>query len=100
MADVAGRDVALAIPRLLEGQRAEDLVDQPAHLVDSPGRPRPYLWRHEVADRQAVLLRAAGEPPVEAWVVDKDNPIELLALEHLAGLAQDAVELRQAPQHR
>src|SRR5437016_839544 len=57
MADVLRIHTALLIPRHLERQRTEDVINVAAHLLDAPARPRPDLWRHEIEHGNAMKLR-------------------------------------------
>ena len=62
---VIGRTSALTIPLGFERQLAEHVVDQPAHLADPPRSPRPHLGHAVVDHRDPILLRLAGNPPIE-----------------------------------
>src|SRR5205807_9012496 len=75
MADVVSGDAALAVPRLFKRQRTQDVIDPSAHLVDAPASPAPELRRHKIENRYAVEMRPAGQPPVEAGVVDQHNGV-------------------------
>ena len=99
MADERGVAAVLAEPRLLERQAAEHVVHQPPHLFDPPAGPGPNLRRRIVEDRNAVDLRPAGDPPVEARIVDQHHGVGPMVAEIAVGPAGQVPELVQVHQH-
>ena len=94
-----GRDAALAVPGLLKGQAAQDMIDQGAHLAHAPTGPRPDLRRHEIKDGNAVGMRPPGQPPMKTRVIDQHHSVGLLQAEIAVGFEQQREKLVGALQH-
>ena len=100
MADVFRVNAALAIPRLLERQGAQDVIDEAGHLLDLAQPAQAHsLRRHEIENGDAVKVRSASDPPVETGIVDQDDGVGALMAEMAIGLRNQAHQLGQARQH-
>ena len=75
MADERGVAAALGEPLLLKRQAAQHVIDQAAASSSPATRPGPNLRRHVIENRNAVGLRPAGDPPVEARIVDQHDGV-------------------------
>ena len=76
MTDINGvGNASRVIPRRLERKAAQDLIDVLANLLHAPASPCPDLRRNEVKDRNAPRLGSAGNPPVQAGIVDQHHRI-------------------------
>src|SRR5262249_40902652 len=98
MADILGCDATFAIPRLLEGKRAVDVIDPAAHLLDAPAGPPPELRRDEVDDGNPQAVRPLGELEVEPRIVDEHDGGRAADPEMLLGLVEQAHELPEIAQ--
>ena len=96
MPDVFRLDAALVVPRFLERQRAEHVIDKAPHLGDAPAGPGPKLRRHEVEHRNALGVRTPRDPPVEAGVIDQDDRIGPMLAKVAIRLRNQAHDVRQA----
>ena len=106
MADERRGDPLGREPLMLERQRRQDMIDQPAHLLLPPARPRPDL-RWAVEDHgDPVPLRAPRQPPVESGEVDEHAGIGTVIEEAPLGAAgeidepMDRQDHPQEPHHR
>ena len=97
---------ARVIPGRLERQAAQDEIDVLLDLLDPPAGPGPDLRRHEVEDRDAPRLGAAGDPPVQARVVDQHHGVGPFVAKIAIGLEDQPDERHevqqdvQEPHHR
>src|SRR5690242_2593845 len=62
-------------PGFFEWQRTQNVIDEPAHLFDSPACPGPNLWWAVIQNRNPVRFCASSNPPVKSGVVDQDNGV-------------------------
>src|SRR5262245_16889394 len=88
-------DATHGIPGGLEWQRANDVVNAAAHLLDAPAAPGPELRRDEVKDRDAAGLGPLRQPPVKAGVVDQDDGVRAMIAEVIVSLADETQERAQ-----
>ena len=90
---------ALAEPRLLKRQTAQDVVDQPPHLPHPPLRPRPDLRRRIIKDRDADSLGPPRNPPVQARIVDQHHGVGPMMPEIFPRLDDQVPKLVEMDQH-
>ncbi len=64
-----------------------------AHFFDPPAGPGPNLRRAVIQDRDAVGFGAAGDPPVEAGVVDEHDGVGAMVAEVAIGAAGEIEKL-------
>ena len=92
-------DPTRMVPGRLEREAAKDLVNILPDFLHPPAGPGPELRRDEVEDRDAACLGPAGDPPVQAGIVDQHHRIRPLVAEIAIGHEDEADERHQVEQH-
>ena len=83
----------------LEGEHGEDAVAVSPQLSGPALPPGPHLRRDVVEDAPSLATRAAGEPQVQARVVDRQKQPHVLRRKEAPDPALQSKEVRQTPQH-
>jgi hypothetical protein len=99
MTNIGRVAAALAIPRLLEWQFAQHVVDEASHFADPPAGPGPELRRAVIKHGNAMCLCPPGDPPVEARVIDQHDRVRPMMAEVAIGAACEVPELVNVQQH-
>jgi hypothetical protein len=99
MADERGVCAALAIPLLFEWHATQHVIDKAAHLANAMRGPGPNLRRRKVEHRNAVRLRTACDPPVEAGIVDQHHGVRSVMAEVAIGPPPKRKELVDVDDH-